>query len=254
MSSQKDVILEARHLTKSFGLYRTNRHDVIKGIDLKIYSGEFVCIMGPSGSGKTTLLNLLSTIDAPTTGAVIINNTSVGKLGLIGLADFRHEHLGFIFQDFYLNERLSVFKNIATPLLVNNVDKEEIRHRVQDVAYLLHIEDQLDKMVDQCSRGQKQRIAVARALVTNPKLIVADEPTGNLDQKNAHELLKILQKLNKRLNLTILLVTHDLLVASYSSRFFYLKDGQITTEFERGELSQLDYLHRIRDCFEDGES
>lgn len=181
MSSQKDIILEARHLTKSFGLYRTNRHDVIKGIDLKIYSGEFVCIMGPSGSGKTTLLNLLSTIDAPTTGSVIINNTSVGKLGLIGLADFRHEHLGFIFQDFYLNERLSVFKNIATPLLVNNVDKEEIRHRVQDIAYLLHIEDQLDKMVDQCSRGQKQRIAVARALITNPKLIVADEPTRYCD-------------------------------------------------------------------------
>lgn len=254
MSSQKDIILEARHLTKSFGLYRTNRLDVIKGIDLKIYSGEFACIMGSSGSGKTTLINLLSTIDAPTTGSVIINNVSVGKLGLMGLADFRYEHLGFIFQDFYLNERLTVFKNIATPLLVNNVNESEIKQRVYDAAYMLHIEDQLDKLAEQCSRGQKQRIAVARALVTNPKLIVADEPTGNLDQKNAHDLLKILQQLNKRLNLTILLVTHDLLVASYSSRFFYLKDGQIMNEFERGTSSQLEYLHRIRDCFEEDES
>lgn len=240
-----EEVLVATNVKKIYGQFEEQKVEALKGINLTMKQGEFVCVMGPSGSGKSTLLNVLSTIDLPTHGFVHINGINVNKMTEYELGQFRYKNLGFIFQEFHLINALTVFDNIAVPLSLANVNKEEIKTRVNDIASQLNIQMTLNKKPSECSGGQRQRIAIARALVTNPKLIVADEPTGNLDSQNSHELLSIFKRLNKEQGVTILMVTHDATIASYSTKMLRIKDGLIETEIERHDLSQKEYFYKI---------
>lgn len=238
-------ILEANNLVKIYNQHTKNELEVLHGISLDVYEGDFICIMGPSGSGKSTLINNLSTIDMPTKGTVKINGVSVHKMMEMETGKFRYENLGFIFQSFNLMDTLTLRENIGVPLTLAKVEKDEIKRRVEEVAQKLEITDLLDKYPVECSGGQCQRCAVARALVTNPKLIVADEPTGNLDSKNSHDLLNILKGLNENDHATIIMVTHDAMIASYSKRLLFIRDGVIDEDIERGDLNQKDYFYKI---------
>ena len=240
-----EEVLVATNVKKIYGQFEEQKVEALKGINLTMKQGEFICVMGPSGSGKSTLLNVLSTIDLPTHGFVHINGINVNKMTEYELGQFRYKNLGFIFQEFHLINALTVFDNIAVPLSLANVNKEEIKTRVNDIASQLNIQMTLNKKPFECSGGQRQRIAIARALVTNPKLIVADEPTGNLDSQNSHELLSIFKRLNKEQGVTILMVTHDATIASYSTKMLRIKDGLIETEIERHNLSQKEYFYKI---------
>lgn len=219
----------------------------LDNVTLSIQEGEFICIMGPSGSGKTTLLKNISTIDMPTKGKVMIEGKNVRSMGDIAIGKFRQQYLGFVFQNFSLLDNLTVFENIALPLSLAKTAESEIEIRVQEVAKTMGIEDILEKNPMQCSGGQCQRVAIARALVTNPKLIVADEPTGNLDSKNSHEILKLLKKLNQKEGVTILMVTHDAMIASYAKRLLFITDGKIETTLERKEMTQKEFYYAILD-------
>lgn len=240
-------ILCADHVTKIYGIDTKNPVTALKDVSLKLYEGEFVCVMGPSGSGKTTFINNLSTIDIPTKGKVNINGKEVRVMGENEMGRFRYENLGFIFQEFNLLDSLTVFENIAVPLTLANVPLHDIKKRVLHMAEKLNIDHLLDKYPYECSGGQRQRIAISRALVTHPKLIVADEPTGNLDSKNSHELLELLKELNEKEGVSILMVTHDSMIASYSQKLLYIKDGCIAETIERGQQSQKDYFYKIVD-------
>lgn len=261
-------VIEAEHISKIFGAlepaqstgmaYADAAQAIIRSmidtrprtvalddVSLQVSEGDFVCIMGPSGSGKTTLLNVLSTIDKPTKGKIFIQGENVRKMGEIAIGDFRNKYLGFIFQKFNLLDNLTIFENIAMPLSIAHEKTEVIKERVEEIAKKVGIEELLDKYPTQCSGGQCQRCAVARSLVAQPKLIVADEPTGNLDSKNSHEILKLLKRLNEEEGVTILLVTHDSMIASYAKQLLFLEDGKIATVVERGEDSQKGFYHRI---------
>lgn len=238
-------ILEAKDLVKVYNRNTKNELEVLHGISLDVYEGDFICIMGPSGSGKSTLLNNLSTIDMPTKGVVKINGTSVHKMMEVETGKFRYENLGFVFQSFNLMDTLTIRENIAVPLTLAGVNKEELKQRVEAVAKKLDVMQLLDKYPAECSGGQCQRCAIARALVTNPKLIVADEPTGNLDSKNSHELLNLLKTLNDEEHVTIIMVSHDAMIASYSKRLLFIRDGVIDEDIERGSLDQKEYFYKI---------
>ena len=243
----KKSVLNAENVKKIYGLYDEQKVEALKGINLDMVEGEFVCIMGPSGSGKSTLLNVMSTIDLPTKGFVHINGTNVNGMTEYELGQFRYKNLGFIFQEFHLIDSLTIFENIAIPLSLANVNKAEIKERVEAMAKQLNIEMTLQKKPRECSGGQRQRVAICRALVTNPKLIVADEPTGNLDSKNSHEILSLFKELNEKEGVSILMVTHDSKIASYSSKLLYIKDGIIDRTIEREGLSQKEYFYKIVD-------
>ena len=238
-------VLEASHVIKIYNQHTKNEFEALHDICLDVYEGEFICIMGPSGSGKSTLLNNLSTIDKPTKGSVMINGKSVHHMGEIDTGKFRYQNLGFIFQSFNLMDTLSIEDNIAVPLTLAGVDKIEIKERVLEIAKKLEIDSILHKYPVECSGGQCQRCAVARALVNQPKLIVADEPTGNLDSKNSHELLNILKGLNEQEHVTILMVTHDAMIASYSKKVLIIRDGIIDEIVEREDSDQKEYFYRI---------
>lgn len=229
-----------------FKLYGNNKEEnaALKGIDISIGEGEFLCIMGPSGSGKSTLINLLSTIDKPTRGTVKFNGENLWLMSERAIAKFRYKNLGFIFQNFNLIDNLTVKENISVPLILASKSREEIEDKVNRIAEKLYIKDLLNKYPGECSGGENQRMACARALVTEPKIIVADEPTGNLDTKNSHELLKMLQELNKE-GTTIVMVTHDNMIASYSQRLIFIRDGRVDNILERGNLSQKEYFYKI---------
>lgn len=214
-------------------------------VSLQVEEGDFVCIMGPSGSGKTTLLNTLSTIDRPTKGKVLIQGENVRKMGDIDLGNFRNHYLGFIFQKFNLLDNLTIFENIAMPLSIAGSDTQECRQRVEEIAKQVGIQDLLDKYPKECSGGQCQRCAVARSLIAHPKLVVADEPTGNLDSKNSHEILQLLKKMNEQEGVTILLVTHDSMIASYAKKLLFLEDGKISTVLQRNNQTQKEFYHEI---------
>ena len=241
----KKSVLNAKNVKKIYGLYDEQKVEALKGINLDMVEGEFVCIMGPSGSGKSTLLNVMSTIDLPTKGFVHINGINVNGMTEYELGQFRYENLGFIFQEFHLIDSLTIFENIAIPLSLANVNKAEIKERVEAMAKQLNIEMTLQKKPRECSGGQRQRVAIARALVTNPKLIVADEPTGNLDSQNSHELLSIFRRLNKEQGVTILMVTHDATIASYSTKMLRIKDGEIEVELAADGMNQKEYFYKI---------
>lgn len=217
----------------------------LEHIDLEIIKGEFICIMGPSGSGKTTLLNIISTIDKATSGQVEILGENLIDMGNAKRADIRKEKIGFIFQEFNLLYSLTMKENILFPLMVNDIDVSSKREEFNKIVKLLGIDDILDKYVYECSGGQQQRVAIARALIKEPEIMIADEPTGNLDSQNARDLMEILIQINKEFNTTVIMVTHDIFVASYSSRLLYIKDGKIFTELKRENMSKLEYFDMI---------
>lgn len=240
-------IIKAEHVSKIYGLGSKHPYQALNDITLTINEGEFVCIMGPSGAGKSTLLNVLTTIDFPTKGKVFIDGEEVRTLSSHQVGLLRYERLGFIFQDFNLLDALTVKENIAVPLSLASVNRQEIDERIISIASKLNIEKLLEKYPYECSGGQRQRIATARALINHPKIIVADEPTGNLDSANSHEVLDFFSKLNIEEGVTILMVTHDPLIASYSSKLLYIKDGMIEHTIHKEALEQKDYFYRIVD-------
>ncbi len=239
-------ILECSHVQKYFGS-RKSITKALNGIDLRVHQGEFVSIMGPSGSGKTTLLNCISTIDKPTAGSISVNNTPLNALKGQKLARFRHDELGFIFQDANLIESLTAYENIALPLTIAKFRTSDIKGRVTQIALRLNISDVLHKFPQQMSGGQRQRVAAARAIIMRPALILADEPTGALDSKNSRNLLEAFVQLNQAEAATIIMVTHDSVAASYSSRVVFIKDGLIFSQMERGAQSRKEFFASIMD-------
>lgn len=237
-------ILTARKVRKVYG-NRFNQQEVLRSIDLEVEKGEFVGIMGASGSGKTTLLNVLCSIDKVTDGIVDINGKSLHLLKDRELAAFRRDELGFIFQDYNLLDTLTVKENILLPLSIKKMDKTEAEKRFNKIVNILGIQDTLDKYPNQISGGQKQRTSAARALITNPTIVFADEPTGALDSKSATALLEKLEQINKEEAVTIMMVTHDAVAASYCSRVLFLKDGQIFTELYRGDQTRKQFFAQI---------
>ena len=237
-------ILKVEKIEKYYG----NKDNITKAIDnisFRVDKGEFVGIMGPSGSGKTTLLNCISTIDTVTTGNIIINDKDITKMKSKQLENFRKDELGFIFQDFNLLDTLTAYENIALALTIQGVKPREVDTKIKNVAENLGILEVLNKYPYQMSGGQKQRVASARAIVTNPSLILADEPTGALDSKSSRLLLDSFEKLNKDLEATILMVTHDAFTASYAHRILFIKDGKVFNELVRGNDSRREFFNRI---------
>ena len=241
-----EPILRIENIDKYYG-NKSNLTKALSHLSLNIDKGEFVAIMGASGSGKTTLLNCVSTIDRVTAGHIYVGKTDITKLNGNHLNRFRREELGFIFQDFNLLDTLTAYENIALALSIQKVSVKEIEKRVQAIAQALNITDVLDKYPYQMSGGQKQRVASARALITDPKLILADEPTGALDSHSSQMLLASLKKLNEQLQTTILMVTHDAFSASYASRVIFIKDGQIFNELRRGNQERKQFFDQIID-------
>ena len=237
-------ILEVKNIEKYYG-NKSNLTKAIDNISFSVNEGEFIGIMGASGSGKTTLLNCISTIDRVTSGKIVINNQDITKLKGNKLNKFRREELGFIFQDFNLLDTLTARENIALALTIQKVNAKEIDKRVEKVANQLGITEILNKYPYQISGGQKQRVASARAIITNPKLILADEPTGALDSKSARQLLENLEALNNDFNATILMVTHDSFTASYANRILFIKDGKIFNELVKGEDTRKQFFEKI---------
>ncbi|MGH4121911.1 MAG: ABC transporter ATP-binding protein [Clostridium sp.] len=237
-------ILSVEKIEKYYG-NKDNVTKAIESISFKVDEGEFVGIMGPSGSGKTTLLNCISTIDNVTTGKIIINNSDITRLKSKTLDKFRQNELGFIFQDFNLLDTLTAYENIALALTIKGEKSSEIDGKIKSVAKYLGIELELNKYPYQMSGGQKQRVASARAIVTDPSLVLADEPTGALDSKTARLLLEKLESLNKDLKTTILMVTHDAFTASYAHRILFIKDGKIFSEVVRGKDTRKEFFNKI---------
>ena len=240
-------VLEVINIEKYYG----EKGSITKALDDISFSateGEFIGIMGASGSGKTTLLNCISTIDKVTAGKVMLGGVDLGKLKGKALDAFRRDDLGFIFQDFNLLDTMTAYENIALALSIQHRGYEEIDKRIRAIAETLGITEILDKFPYQMSGGQKQRVAAARAVITEPKLILADEPTGALDSKARKDLLESLEMMNRELNSTILMVTHDAFSASYASRIIFIKDGKIFNEMVRSEgESRKDFFGRIID-------
>ena len=230
--------------------YYGSASNVTKAIDrvsFTVAQGEFVGVMGASGSGKTTLLNILSTIDRVTAGHIWYGDTDIAEMKENALAEFRKENLGFVFQDYNLLDTLTIEENIILAMSLHGRGKKEIRGKCEEMLTLLGIKDIRDKFPYQVSGGQKQRCACARALVNDPRLILADEPTGALDSRSAQTLLETFTDMNRRMRATILMVTHDAFSASYSSRILFLKDGKIFHELIRGSKNRRDFLNEILD-------
>ncbi|WP_072985638.1 ABC transporter ATP-binding protein [Clostridium cavendishii] len=239
-------ILSVENVEKYYG----SKGNVVKALDLisfDVFKGEFVGVMGPSGSGKTTLLNTIATIDEVSSGSIYIDNKDLTKITTKDIAKFRRENLGFIFQDFNLLDTLTIQENIALALTINRYKKSEIDAKVRKVASELGIEEILSKYPYETSGGQKQRCACARALITNPKIILADEPTGALDSRSAQLLIEMISGLNKQLGATILMVTHDSFTASYCDRILFIKDGKIFTELVKGANTRKQFFNQILD-------
>lgn len=237
-------ILKLDNVEKYYG-NKANLTKAVDKISFSVEKGEFVGIMGASGSGKTTLLNCISTIDRVTAGHIYVGEKDITTIRGNELNKFRREELGFIFQDFNLLDTLTGYENIALALSIQNVKPKEIDSRIQEVAKRLGIEEVLNKYSYQMSGGQKQRVAAARALITNPKLILADEPTGALDSKSSRYLLESMKEMNEGLAATILMVTHDAFTASYASRVIFIKDGKIFNEIRRGDDTRKQFFNRI---------
>ena len=237
-------ILKGTKIYKSYG-NKYNKQEVLKGIDIGVREGEFVSIMGASGSGKTTLLNVLSSIDKVSQGSIVIEGKEMTEMKEKQLAQFRKNHLGFIFQEYNLLDTLTVKENILLPLSISKTPKKEADFKFERVATELGIYDIKDKYPNEISGGQKQRTSAARAFIHEPSIIFADEPTGALDSKSASDLLNKLSDLNQKRKATILMVTHDPVAASYCNRVIFIKDGQIYTQLNKGEESRQDFFKDI---------
>ena len=239
-------MLQVQNIEKYYG----SKNNVTKALDrvsFDVEAGEFLAIMGASGSGKTTLLNCISTIDAISAGKILLDGVSIAGLSEGELAKFRRERLGFVFQDFNLLDTLTIEENIGLALSLNHQDPGTVQNRVREVAGKLGITDVLTKFPYQVSGGQKQRTAVARAMVAGQSLLLADEPTGALDSKASKNLLEIMTAMNRSLGATILMVTHDAYSASYAKRVLFLKDGRVFNELLRGERGRPVFYHEILD-------
>ena len=239
-------VLKVNNLKKYYG-NNTNITKALNNISFTVNDNEFVAIMGASGSGKTTLLNTISTIDSVTSGNIIINGVDITNLNEEELSNFRKENLGFVFQDFNLLDTLTIKENIALSLIINKEDKTKIDDLVLDISKKLGISDILSKYPYEVSGGQKQRCACARALINSPKLILADEPTGALDSRNARVLLETFKEMNEELKATILMVTHDAFSASFASRVLFIKDGKIFNEIIKGKKTRGEFYDEIID-------
>ena len=239
-------ILRVDKIQKYYG-NKDNITKAIDGISFDVEEGEFIGIMGASGSGKTTLLNCISTIDNVSAGHIYLENRDITEIKEEDIAKFRRENLGFIFQDFNLLDTLTVEENIALILTINKIPEKEIDKKVIEIAKKLGIDDILNKYPYQISGGQKQRCASCRAIVNNPKIILADEPTGALDSKSARQLLEIMEDMNKNMKATILMVTHDPLSASYCSKILFLKYGKIFNKIEKKKKKRNDFYNEILD-------
>ncbi|MPQ22125.1 ABC transporter ATP-binding protein [Carnobacterium divergens] len=238
-------IVSVKDVTKIYGSPNQEQTKALDEISFDVFEGEFVGIMGASGSGKSTLLNILSTLDKPTSGEVKINGEDVSKLKGNKLAKFRGKQVGFIFQDFSLLENLTAFENIAVPLSLQGENSKKIINKIQDVSKLLGIGDVLEKYPSQLSGGQKQRVASARALVTNPSILLGDEPTGALDSKSAKDVLNMMEKINKESGVSILMVTHDPFSASFCNRIVFIKDGKLHKEIKKNETKRDEFYNEI---------
>ena len=230
--------------------YYGNKSNVTKAVDnisFEVEKGEFVAIMGASGSGKTTLLNCMSTIDKVTSGHIFVDGQDITRFKGDKLNDFRRENLGFIFQDFNLLDTLTAYENISLALSIQDVGVKEISKRVNEIATKLGITEVLNKYPYEMSGGQKQRVAVARAIITNPKIVLADEPTGALDSKSSKILLETFNYLNTKLSATILMVTHDSFAASFANRVIFIKDGKIYNEIYKGNMDRKTFFDKIID-------
>lgn len=235
-----ETVIQTKNLTKSYG-----STPVLKNIDLTIQSGELTAIMGPSGSGKSTLMNVLSTIDQLSGGEVWIEGKSLLDMKKKSLRQFRQERMGFIFQDYNLLDTLTVKENILLPLSLRQFNAAEMEARLKPIIEALHIDGLLAKYPNEISGGQKQRVASARAIITNPAIVFADEPTGALDSRSATQLLEQLVSLNTTFNTTIMMVTHDSYAASYCKRVVFLRDGAVVSEIYAGEQNQKVFYERI---------
>ena len=242
--SASSPILSVRNIERVFG-GRQNLMYALAGVSFDVARGEFVAIMGPSGSGKTTLLNCISTIDRPSAGRILINGSDITTMSKNKLSAFRRDELGSIFQDSNLLDTLTGMENIALALTIKGVRPANITTRINDIARTLNVTESLKQYPSQMSGGQKQRVAAARAIVADPSLILADEPTGALDSRNATIMLETLEMLNKSLNATILMVTHDAYAASFSDRVLFLSDGKLFNEIRQGSLTREEYFARI---------
>lgn len=243
-SDNRNVLLSVRDVQKVYG----SREAITRALDdvsFDICEGEFVGVMGPSGSGKSTLLNCISTIDTVTSGNIVLNGLDITQLRSRQLSKFRRDDLGFIFQDANLLDTLTGFENIALALTIKGEKADSVRAKVDRTADLLGVADVLQKYPRQMSGGQRQRVAAARAIVADPKLVLADEPTGALDSRNAAVLLETLEVLNEKLHATIMMVTHDAVAASYADRILFIKDGKLFNELRRGDSSRTDFYQRI---------
>lgn len=237
-------ILSVRSIEKVFGSRDSVTH-ALAGVSFDVAAGEFVGIMGPSGSGKTTLLNCVSTIDTVTSGHIIVGGRDITGMSRRQLAKFRRDDLGFIFQDSNLLDTLTGFENISLALTIKGAAARTIPGKVNAMAARLGVDGVLQKYPYQMSGGQKQRVAAARAMVTDPKLILADEPTGALDSRAATVMLEIMEMMNKQMGATIMMVTHDAFAASYTSRVLFIKDGTVFNELRRGDESRDAFFARI---------
>lgn len=236
-------MLTLTHLNKIYG--GKLPYQALYDINLSLNPREFVGIMGPSGSGKTTLLNLVATIDTPTSGQVLINTFDPSTLSKNTLAQFRRRELGFVFQDYNLLDTLTIGENIVLPLTLDKCSVKEMEQRLQTITQQLDIQDLLKKRTYEVSGGQAQRAAIARALIHSPSLLLADEPTGNLDSKAARAVMELLEKINQVQGTTMMLVTHDALAASYCHRVIFIKDGRFYNEIRRGSNRQTFYQHIV---------
>lgn len=237
--------IEIEDLKKVYNLNTAHPKIALNNLNFSVEKNDFICIMGASGSGKTTLVNILSTIDSATRGKIIMDNMNLTLISEKQKAKLRKERIGFIFQNYNLIESLTIKHNILFSLKINKIDKTVQEKRLKELAEKLNIEEILDKYPSQCSGGQQQRAAIARALIMEPDIIFADEPTGNLDSLNAKELMEYLVKINEENNTTIIMVTHDSLVASYSKKMYYMKDGKLDLSIQRNDKSQDEYYKEI---------
>ncbi|MDR1892537.1 MAG: ABC transporter ATP-binding protein [Oscillospiraceae bacterium] len=238
------IILQAANIEKVYG-NKINLTKALRGVSFEVEAGEFVGIMGASGSGKTTLLNCISTIDTATAGQILIGGRDITAMSRKSLSRFRRESLGFIFQDFNLLDTLTAYENIALALTILKRPAKEIDARVKKVAAVLDIVEILPKYPYQMSGGQRQRVASARAIVTNPSLVLADEPTGALDSKSAKALLESFRQLVRQQNATILMVTHDAFAASHCSRILFIRDGRLFHQLARVEETRKQFFDKI---------
>ena len=246
MINHMTPLLQVESIEKYYG----NLGAITKALDqvsFDVQAGEFISIMGASGSGKTTLLNCISTIDTVSSGHILLDGKDITTIAENDIAAFRRDYLGFVFQDFNLLDTLTLEENIALPLTISELPPKEVDERVHQIADRLQISEALKKFPTQVSGGQKQRCAFARALICNPKLIMADEPTGSLDSNSSRVLLEIMSKFNNEFEATILMVTHDAFSASYAGRILFLKDGRIFNEILRGEKTRSTFYHEILD-------